>query len=137
MNRLAGTDPPRGPDRAGQGPAAPAGPPAAADGPVVMSGEPLRRTVTLTNPLGLHMRPMSAFVQLAGKFQCCVFVVGRDNKRVDGKSMFGLMALAAEQGTELTIEAVGPDQQDALDALAGLLANLSDDEGVPAEEPPR
>jgi phosphocarrier protein len=90
-----------------------------------MNGEPLRRKVTLTNPLGLHMRPMSAFVQLASKFSCQVFVIGREEQRVDGKSMFGLMSLAAEQGTELTLEAEGPDSAAALDALAELLANLT------------
>jgi phosphotransferase system HPr (HPr) family protein len=93
-----------------------------------MSGEPLRRTVTLTNPLGLHMRPMSAFVQLASKFQSQITVIGRDDRRVDGKSMFGLMALAAEHGTDLTVEACGPDQEAAVEALAHLLGNLSEQE---------
>jgi phosphocarrier protein len=68
---------------------------------------------------------MSAFVQLASQFQCQVHVIGRDNQRVDGKSMFGLMSLAAEQGTELIVEAEGPDSQAALDALTDLLANLA------------
>jgi phosphocarrier protein len=104
-----------------------------------MNGEPLRRSVVLTNPLGLHMRPMSAFVQLAGQFQAQIVVIGRDNQRVDGKSMFGLMGLAAEQGTELTVETNGPDGQAALEALCNLLAHLDedDDEAVPPETPPR
>jgi phosphocarrier protein len=93
-----------------------------------MSGEPVRRAVTLTNALGLHMRPMSAFVQLASTFQSQVSVIGRDSQRVDGKSMFGLMALAAEQGTELIVEAVGPDQDAAVEALARLLASLSEED---------
>jgi phosphocarrier protein HPr len=93
-----------------------------------MNGEPARRTVKLANPLGLHMRPMSAFVQLASRFQSQVTVLGPDNKRADGRSMFGLMGLAAEQGTELTIEAVGPDQEEAAETLAQFLANLSEPE---------
>lgn len=92
-----------------------------------MSGEPVRRTITLNNPQGLHMRPMSAFVQLANQFQSQVTIIGREGQRVDGRSMFGLMSLAAEQGTELTVEAAGPDQEAAADALAKFLAELHED----------
>jgi phosphocarrier protein HPr len=124
MSRLVGTDSSQGPERAG--PLPPAGRNPAEQSPDAMTGEPLQRKVILTNPLGLHMRPMSAFVQLAGKYQSKIFVIGRDNNRVDGRSMFGLMSLAAEQGTELILEASGPDAEGALEALANLLANLSD-----------
>jgi phosphotransferase system HPr (HPr) family protein len=91
-----------------------------------MNGQPHSRKVTLTNPLGLHMRPMSTFVQIASKFQSQVAVIRPDGERVDGKSMFGLMSLAAEQGTELTVEAEGPDQVAAVEALADFLATLSE-----------
>jgi phosphocarrier protein len=91
-----------------------------------MTSEPHRRTVTLMNPLGLHMRPMSTFVQIASQFQSQVAVIRPDGQRVDGKSMLGLMSLAAEQGTELTVEASGPDQQAAVEALAQFLATLSE-----------
>jgi phosphocarrier protein len=91
-----------------------------------MSHEPLRRTVTLTNPLGLHMRPMSAFVQTATRFQSKIEVI-RDDYRADGKSMLSLMGLAAEQGTELILEAEGPDGEAALAALVELLVNLKEE----------
>jgi phosphocarrier protein len=93
-----------------------------------MSSEPIRRTITLINPLGLHMRPMSAFVQLAGRFQSQITVIGPEDRRADGRSMIGLMGLAAEQGTELTVEAVGPDQEAAAEALAQFLATLSEEQ---------
>lgn len=89
-----------------------------------MHGEPLRSTVKVTNAQGLHMRPMAAFVQLASKFQSSVFVC-RGDQRIDGKSPLGLLSLAAEQGTELTLEVAGPDQQEALEALVKFLGSLA------------
>jgi phosphocarrier protein HPr len=88
------------------------------------SNGPLRRKVTITNPQGLHLRPMRAFVELAGKYQCAVRVRRDEQEPVDGKSMFSLMLLAAEQGTELIVEVDGPDGADALDKLVDLLTNL-------------
>jgi phosphocarrier protein HPr len=93
-----------------------------------MNGEPLRSKVTITNPQGFHMRPMSAFVQLAGKYQSTVHVVRPDGQRIDGKSMLGLLSLAAEQGTELTLEVFGPDAQSAMEALAELMARPHPDD---------
>jgi phosphotransferase system HPr (HPr) family protein len=98
--------------------------------PFAMNGEPLRCKVTITNPQGFHMRPMSAFVQLAGKFQSNVHVIRPDGQRIDGKSMLGLLSLAAEQGTELTLEVTGPDADAALPALAELMARPSADDEV-------
>jgi phosphotransferase system HPr (HPr) family protein len=92
-----------------------------------MNGEPLRSKVTITNPQGFHMRPMSAFVQLAGKFQSIVHVIKSDGQRIDGKSMLGLLGLAAEQGTELVLEVSGPDEQAALEALTELIVRPSAD----------
>ncbi len=89
--------------------------------------EPLRRTFTVTNPQGLHMRPMSEFVQAAGKFQSSVTITKEGQVPVDGKSMFGLLGLAAEQGTVLYLEVTGPDAEQALQALLEVL------EKTPAE----
>jgi phosphotransferase system HPr (HPr) family protein len=86
-----------------------------------MKGETLRRQVTITNPQGFHMRPATAFAQLASRFQCTVTLY-KDSKQINGKSPLELMFLAAEQGTEVTIEASGVDAAEALDALAALLA---------------
>ena len=86
-----------------------------------MNTTPLQRKVVITNPNGLHMRPSAAFVQLAERFQSNV-TVSHDGKTANGKSIFDLLFLAAEEGTELTLEADGPDASAALEALAALLA---------------
>jgi phosphocarrier protein HPr len=98
-----------------------------------MSGEPLRRKVKVTNPQGLHMRPITKFVELAGRYQSCVYVYKEESQRINGKSAISLLGLAAEQGTELFVEVCGPDQEAALEALANLLATWSTEEN---EEPP-
>jgi phosphocarrier protein len=86
-----------------------------------MNGEILQRKVTVQDPLGLHMRPLTVFAQRAGQFESAVIVV-KDDQRVNGKSPLELMLLAAEQGTELILEVCGADAQAAIDVLAGLLA---------------
>jgi phosphotransferase system HPr (HPr) family protein len=90
-----------------------------------MNGVPLQRKVIITNPHGLHMRPSAAFVELAGHYQSTVNVI-RDGRSVNGKSLWDLLLLAAEPGTELILEADGPDAGDALEALAALLAKPPD-----------
>jgi phosphocarrier protein HPr len=97
-----------------------------------MNGEVLRRKVTVQDPLGFHMRPLTVFAQRAGQFQSAV-TVAKDDQRVNGKSPLELMLLAAEQGTELTLEVCGPDAQAAIDVLAELLAAPGVDE---SQEPP-
>jgi phosphotransferase system HPr (HPr) family protein len=85
-----------------------------------MNGEIIKRKVTVNDPLGLHMRPVAAFAQRAAQFQCAVSVQKGD-LRVNGKSILELMLLAAEQGTELVLEAEGNDAAPALDVLAELI----------------
>lgn len=79
------------------------------------------RSVTVVNPLGLHARAAARFVHLATRFDAQVRV-GRDSKVMDGKSIMGILLLAAGRGTSLTITADGPDEQAAVDALAQLVA---------------
>jgi len=86
-----------------------------------MNGEPLRRKVIVTNPNGFHLRPVAAFAKLASGFQSKV-TVWKDDRQVDGKSVWDLMTIVSEQGTELIVEASGSDAQSAVDALAELLA---------------
>jgi phosphocarrier protein HPr len=94
-----------------------------------MNGQILQRKVTVQDPLGFHMRPLTVFAQRAGQFQSTV-TVAKDDQRVNGKSPLELMLLAAQQGTELVLEVCGADAQEAIDILAELLA-------APAvEEPP-
>ena len=94
-----------------------------------MNGEPIRRSVIIANPQGLHMRPITAFVELATTFQSEVIVL-KGNERFNGKSPLSLLGLGAEKGTELTIEVGGPDQQQALEALAQFLERLAEQEDV-------
>ena len=89
-----------------------------------MNGEPLRRTILITNSQGLHMRPITSFVELASKFQSAVRVVKEGQPPINGKSPLGLLGLAAEKGTELILEAEGPDAEQALQALATFVENL-------------
>ena len=78
------------------------------------------REVTIINRLGLHARAAARFVHLATRYQSQVRV-GRDAKVMDGKSIMGILLLAAACGTRLTIFANGPDEQDAVSALAHLV----------------
>jgi phosphocarrier protein HPr len=78
------------------------------------------RECTIRNSLGLHARPSAQVTQTAGKFQSEVWI-GRDGRRVNAKSIMGVMMLAAGPGTVLLIEADGPDEQQAVQALADLI----------------
>ncbi len=79
----------------------------------------LTRDLVVQNKLGLHARPASMFVKLASKFQSEIFVT-KDGEEVNGKSIMGLMMLAAGSGATLTICAEGKDAQQALDELEQL-----------------
>ena len=79
------------------------------------------RSVTVVNALGLHARAAARFVQLAARFTAQVRVA-RDAKVMDGKSIMGILLLAAARGTTITISAEGSDEQAAVDALAELVA---------------
>jgi phosphocarrier protein HPr len=78
------------------------------------------RTVTVVNQLGLHARAAAKFVHLATRFESQIRVV-RDAKVMDGKSIMGILLLAAARGTAITVEAAGVDEQAAVDALVQLV----------------
>jgi phosphocarrier protein HPr len=78
------------------------------------------RKIKITNPLGLHARPAALFVKVASGFECDVHVE-RGDIRVNGKSIMGIMMLAAEKGARITVEADGADAEACLDALARLV----------------
>jgi phosphocarrier protein len=80
----------------------------------------MQREVVVTNELGLHARAAARFVHLAARFRSQVRV-GRDNKMMDGKSIMGILLLAAARGTLLTITAHGSDEAAAIEALVGLV----------------
>jgi phosphocarrier protein len=77
------------------------------------------RSVEVTNALGLHARAAARFVHLATRFNSQIRV-SRDSKVMDGKSIMGILLLAAARGTKLTISADGPDETTAVDSLVQL-----------------
>jgi phosphocarrier protein len=78
------------------------------------------RAVIVNNQLGLHARAAARFVHLATRFASQIRV-GRDAKVMDGKSIMGILLLAAARGTTLTITADGPDENEAVEALSRLV----------------
>jgi phosphocarrier protein len=76
--------------------------------------------VEIANKLGLHARASAKLTQLAGKYQSEVWM-SRNGRRVNAKSIMGVMMLAAARGTTVTIETSGPDEQEAMDALLELI----------------
>jgi phosphocarrier protein len=83
--------------------------------------------VTITNKLGLHARPAMSFVDCASGFKCDIQVT-KDGQVVDGKSIMQLMMLAATAGSELHIQAEGPDAEDAVGALVKLVLSKFDED---------
>lgn len=81
----------------------------------------IERAVRIVNPLGLHARPAAEFVKIAARFTSSV-AVRKDAMEVNGKSIMGMMMLAAEQGSELAIRIDGDDAEAAFLALEGLVA---------------
>lgn len=80
----------------------------------------LEQTVTIINKTGLHMRPAERIVHLAAKFKSEV-TLSRDGFSVNGKSLMGVLMLAAECGSSLTIQTEGADAEAAMGALVGLV----------------
>ena len=78
------------------------------------------RDVTVVNQLGMHARAAAKFVHLATRYSAHVRV-SRDGRQMDGKSIMGILLLAAACGSTITISADGADERDAIDALAALV----------------
>jgi phosphocarrier protein HPr len=81
-----------------------------------------RTTTTISNKLGLHARASAKLTKLAGSFPCEVWI-SRGERRVNAKSIMGVMMLAAGVDTEVTIETIGEREQEAMDALLALIAD--------------
>ncbi|MBI5287193.1 MAG: HPr family phosphocarrier protein [Deltaproteobacteria bacterium] len=80
----------------------------------------IKKTFTIHNRLGLHARAASQFVQVANRFKAKVFVE-KEGLEVNGKSIMGVMMLAAAHGTRITVKAKGVDAREAVEALGGLI----------------
>ncbi|MFH0913285.1 MAG: HPr family phosphocarrier protein [Candidatus Omnitrophota bacterium] len=82
----------------------------------------IKKKLIVKNKQGLHARPAALFVQLANKFDARITVV-RDEERVNGKSIMGILMLGAEKGSEITIEAEGDDAELAIAELEKAVNN--------------
>jgi phosphocarrier protein HPr len=80
----------------------------------------IQTTITISNKLGLHARASAKLTKLAGSFACEVWMA-RGERRINAKSIMGVMMLAAGIGTEVVIETDGADEQQAMDALIALI----------------
>ncbi len=79
------------------------------------------KEITIVNRLGMHARPAAMFVRIASRFRCDVWVE-KDGEEINGKSIMGLMMLAAGQGSKLRVRCQGPDAQEALREIEQLVA---------------
>ena len=87
----------------------------------------VEKTVKIKNKLGLHARPSALFVQTASRFKATLKVF-QNSQEADGKSIMGLMMLAAGLGTELRIIAAGPDEADLVKSIEELIDRKFDEE---------
>ncbi|WP_232698835.1 HPr family phosphocarrier protein [Brevibacillus daliensis] len=85
----------------------------------------LTKTCTIQNPSGLHARPATMFVQKATSFSCDVNLI-KGTKKVNGKSIMGVMTLAAKKGDEIVLEVNGENEAQALEELGTILEHDKD-----------
>lgn len=88
------------------------------------------KQITIKNKQGLHARPAAVFVQIANKYESEITVT-KDNEEINGKSIMGILMLAAEEGSMVSIKAVGVDAKEAIQELEQLLINQTDDVMLP------
>lgn len=86
----------------------------------------IKQSIKIINKLGLHARASSKFTQTAANFKSEIWV-SRDGRRVNGKSIMGLMMLAAAKGTVIELETNGSDEQAAMQALTDLINRYFDE----------
>ena len=82
----------------------------------------IQKEIVLLNKLGLHIRPAAQFTKIAAKYKADVYLI-RDGMRVNAKSIMGVMMLAAGQGTKLTMECIGEDEEQLCNELMTLIEN--------------
>lgn len=86
----------------------------------------MQQDVEIINKLGLHARASSKFTQLAGRFPCDVWIA-KGARRVNGKSIMGVMMLAAAKGSIVSLETAGEGEEEAMAALVALIQNRFDE----------
>ncbi len=87
----------------------------------------VKKKVVVKNRLGLHARAAVKFMNLANRFASSVWIE-KDGNEIDGKSILGILTLAAVQGSEITLKISGPDEDQALNALETLIENKFNEE---------
>lgn len=87
----------------------------------------VKRKIIIKNKLGLHARAAVKFMNLANRFVSSVWIE-KDGNEIDGKSILGILTLAAVQGSEITLKISGPDEDRALNSLEALIANKFNEE---------
>ncbi len=85
------------------------------------------KELTVLNKLGMHARPSAQFVKICSRFRCEVWVE-KDGEQVNGKSIMGLMMLAAGMGSKLKVTCEGPDSDRALEEIEALIARKFDED---------
>ncbi len=80
----------------------------------------IEKEITICNRLGLHARAAAKFVRTANNFKSKI-TLGKNARRIDGKSILGILMLAASQGTDLTLRVEGPDEREACQSLVSLI----------------
>ena len=80
----------------------------------------IQREITVTNVGGLHARPATFFIQKANSYKCSIWVV-KDERRVNAKSLLGVLSIGIAQGMSVTIVADGEDEKEAVDGLETLV----------------
>jgi phosphocarrier protein HPr len=91
------------------------------------SGEKVEKEITIVNRLGLHARPAAMFVRVASRHRCEI-LVAKEGEEINGKSIMGLMMLAAGQGSKLRVRAEGPDAAQAIQEIEELIKSRFNEE---------
>ena len=91
------------------------------------SGDKVEKEITIVNRLGLHARPAAMFVRVASRHRCEIWVA-KEGEEINGKSIMGLMMLAAGQGSKLRIRAEGPDAAQAIQEIEELIQSRFNEE---------
>ena len=86
----------------------------------IASPQKIEKEISIVNRLGLHARPAAMFVRIASRYRSEIWV-SKEGEEVNGKSIMGLMMLAAGQGSKLRIRCEGPDAEEAMDELETLI----------------
>lgn len=82
----------------------------------------ISKEIVVQNQVGLHARPATFFIQKANEFKSSIWV-SKDERKINAKSLLGVLSLGVTRGTSILIEAEGPDEEDAIKALEDLIAS--------------